>query len=265
MVNIIRLVFILGLLTPHAALAQQRGLNAFGVVLMHGKGGQPGGPIGSLAAALEGEGVKVVMPVMAWSGSRGQPSSYNVPYSQALNAIDTAVAKLRARGATKIVIAGQSLGANAAIAYAARKPSGLAGIAALAPGHTPDRMRRPEMLAAVMRARDLVAQGQGKASDLWPDLNQGRVFIVNGTAAAYLSFVDQDGLAAMPKNAARLSLPFLYVIGKDDPLYAYGRSYIFDHARTNGKSRYVEIDAGHLDTPDKAKSHFISWLKSLGS
>jgi pimeloyl-ACP methyl ester carboxylesterase len=204
MLNIIRLVFILGLLTPHAALAQQQGLKAFGVVLMHGKGGQPGGPIGSLATALESEGVKVVMPVMAWSGSRGQPSSYNTPYSQALDAIDAAVANLRARGATKIVIAGQSLGANAAIAYAARNPSGLAGIAALVPGHTPDRMRRPEMLAAVMRACALVAQGQGKATDLWPDLNQDRIFTVNGTAAAYLSFVDQDGLAAMPKNAARL-------------------------------------------------------------
>ena len=49
------------------------------------------------------------------------------------------------------------------------------------------------------------------------------------------------------------------------PLYTSGRSYIFDNARANGKSRYVEIDAGHLDTPDKAKGDFILWLKSLGS
>jgi len=69
----------------------------------------------------------------------------------------------------------------------------------------------------------------------------------------------------MPKNAARLLVPFLYVIGKADPLYTSSRSYIFDHARANGKSRYVEIDAGHLDTPDKAKGDFILWLKSLGS
>ena len=251
------------LFLPQAATAQQRNLSGFGVVLMHGKGGQPGGLLTALAASLEAEGAKVIMPVMAWSGTRGRPTAYDVTYQNSFKAIDAAVAELRRSGVRRVVIAGQSLGANAAIAYAAQKPTGLAGVIALAPGHTPERMRHPDIQAAIARARDLVAKGQGGARETWPDLNVGQSFTVTGTAQAYLSFFDPNGLAVMPRTAARLSSPLLLVVGRSDPLYRLGRGYIFDQAKPHAKSRYLEINAGHFDTPSQAKDDVVAWLKTL--
>ena len=81
----------------------------------------------------------MVRPRMAWSGQRGQPTSYEIEFSAALRAIDPAIAELRKNGATKIFIGGQSIGANAAIAYGARYGKTIQGVIALAPGHTPER------------------------------------------------------------------------------------------------------------------------------
>ncbi len=261
--SILRLIAVALVLVSAPAFAQSGPLSGIGVVLMHGKGGRPGGNIGALASTLESQGALVVMPTMAWAGSRGVPASYDLTYDQALGDIDAAVGTLRSRGARKIVVAGQSLGANAAIAYAARKGGQVAGVMALAPGHTPDRVRRPEMLKAVADARAMVAAGQGGARREFPDSNQGQLFQVSGTAAGWYSYYDANGSANMAKNASRVTQPFLYVIGTSDPLYAAGRGYIFSRAKANAKSRYVEVNAGHFDTPDKARDEVVAWLKTL--
>src|SRR4051794_14706245 len=155
------LLALVGAPAPIAA-AQTGALQGYGIVLLHGKGGQPGGNIGSLAAALEAAGATVLMPRMPWSGAQGHPEKYAVPYEQALAQIGPAIARLKARGASKIVVAGQSLGANAAIGYAARHGADLAGIVALAPGHTPERPGfRARVAEGVARAKELVGSGRG--------------------------------------------------------------------------------------------------------
>jgi pimeloyl-ACP methyl ester carboxylesterase len=133
------------------AMAQEKALAGFGIVLMHGKGGQPGGYVQPMALALESEGALVVMPKMAWSGTKGLPDSYSVPYPTALLEIDRAIAQLKSQGATKIIVAGQSLGANAVLGFAAKKGTEIAGIVLLAAGHTPERMRMPEIATALVR------------------------------------------------------------------------------------------------------------------
>jgi len=246
------------------AVAQERGRGSVGVVLLHGKGGQPGGNIGSLVQYLESEGVKVVAPAMAWSGSRGQPFNYDKTFEVALHEIESAIAKLRARGATKIVVAGQSLGANAALAYAVRKPAAITGFVMLAPGHTPERMRLPDVLRAQAEARDKIAAGHGQQRANFPDANVGQRFTVSGTYAGWYSYYDPEGVANMPDNAQRLrAVPLLYVVGRSDPLYSLGRSYVYEKAKPHPKSQYVEVDAGHFDTPDKARQVMRDWLKSL--
>src|SRR5262245_52955803 len=84
---------------PSLALAQSKGLSGMGVVLLHGKGGSPGGLLASLAAALESSGAAVAMPAMPWQGSRGQPNGYLESYDQAMGRVDRAVQQLRSRGA----------------------------------------------------------------------------------------------------------------------------------------------------------------------
>jgi pimeloyl-ACP methyl ester carboxylesterase len=244
--------------------AQGKGLAGFGVVLLHGKGGAPGGNIAPMAAALQSEGAIVIMPRMAWTGSKGQPDKYGVPYEQALTAIDGVIAQLKRRGAKRIVVAGQSLGANAAIGYAARHGDGLAAVIALAPGHAPERMRRrPDIAESATSAKQLVAAGKGNVLATFSDINQ-EPFKVKATPAAYLSFFDPDGPAVIPRNAAAMpAIPFLWVIGRSDPLAQAGSNYAFDKAAKHAKSKYVEVNAGHLDTPAAARTEVIAWLKSL--
>ena len=57
--------------------------------------------------------------------------------------------------------------------------------------------------------------------------------------------------------------PLLYVVGKHDMHYKEGREYIFDKAPHNPLSRYVEVEAGHIDMPSVAVPEVVSWLRSL--
>jgi pimeloyl-ACP methyl ester carboxylesterase len=254
------LLAVLTTIFPVAAHAQGANLNGFGVVLMHGKGGAPGGFIGSTASALQAEGAKVVMPQMPWARAR----MYDASYEQAMAEIDKAVAQLKALGATKIVVAGQSFGANAAIGYAARR-GGLAAAIALAPGHAPELpVFAKQVASGVTKARQLIAEGKGDQPGSFPDMNQGKTFDVRATAKVYLSFFDPDGPAPMRKNAAAVkAVPFLWVIGRDDPLFSMGADYVFNRVPKHSKSKYLEVNARHENTPDVAKAEVVAWLKSL--
>jgi dienelactone hydrolase len=242
------------------ASAQDSPLSGFGVVLMHGKGGSPGGFVGSTAAALQAAGAKVVMPEMPWSRSR----MYDATYEQAMTEIDRAVAQLKAQGATRIVVAGQSLGANAAIGYGARR-DGLAAVVALAPGHIPERPMFAQRIApSLARAKQLIADGKGDVPGTFADQNQAVLSDVRATPRVYVSYFDPNGPAPMPKNAAVMKpVPFLWVIGRDDQLLSAGADYAFNRAPKNQKSKYLVVNARHENTPDVAKAEVVAWLKSL--
>jgi fermentation-respiration switch protein FrsA (DUF1100 family) len=68
----------------------------------------------------------------------------------------------------------------------------------------------------------------------------------------------------IPRNAAAMpAIPLLWVIGRSDPLAGAGRGYAFDKAAKHPKSKYVEVNASHFDTPTAARAEVIAWLKSL--
>ncbi len=252
------------LLVPATVYAQAGSLAGFGIVMVHGKGGRPTGPTKPLADALEAAGAKVISPRMAWAGTAGQPDSYELTYDQALAEIGQAIAALRKQGARKIVIAGQSLGANAVIGYAARHPAGLTGVISLAAGHTPERFGRADIIASVETARQMIKAGRGQELTDFADSNQGRNFPVKATPKAYLSFFDPSGPAVIPHNAAAMpAIPFLWVIGNADRLSELGQGYAYDAAARHPKSRYKVVGAGHIDTLSVAKSEVIDWIKGL--
>ena len=78
-----------------------------GVILMHGKDGtsRPKSPIGKLTGFLEGD-FKVTALTMAWSRDRGWEKTLEETFAE----IDTAVAEMKAAGATKVVVGGHSMG-----------------------------------------------------------------------------------------------------------------------------------------------------------
>ena len=124
-------------LSPHMSrAAADEQLQGFGIVYLHGKASWPGAMNGGILSALRDEGALIATPEMPWSFHR----RYAATYDQAMAEIDAAVAELKAKGARRIVVIGHSLGANAAIGYAARRRgmTELAGIVALSPAHLPE-------------------------------------------------------------------------------------------------------------------------------
>lgn len=255
------LVVIASLIIPlKLAQAQSPTLASFGVVLLHGKGGTPTSMIEGLSETLRKEGALVEAPELPWSSRR----IYDATYDQAMAEIDLAVQKLRWAGATRIVVAGHSLGGNAAIGYAARRQD-LAAVVALAPGHLPEAWAlRLRTKGAVAKAKQLVADGKGDVRMSFPDLAQGIPFRVKASPNVYLSMFDPEGPAIIPRNAAAMGeVPFLWVVGVGDPIFLHGRDYGFDPGAKHPKSKYLVIPGLHLTTPFQARKSIVDWLKSL--
>ncbi|NQV85149.1 MAG: alpha/beta hydrolase [Rhodospirillales bacterium] len=234
-----------------------------GVVLMHGKGGtaKSKSPVGKLAAKLEGAGFLVAAPDMPWSRSRG----FDKSHTDSMKEIDEAVANLKSDGATKIVVGGHSIGANAALAYGARR-DGLAGVLAIAPGHTIDTQGFQDNIDSdYKRAKEMVAAGKGDDDAEFKDYNQGRSSTLDIPAAIYLSWFDPEGPASMPVNAKNLKpgTPLMWIIGEDDRMMERGEDYVFAKAPKHDKNAYVVIGGGHKATPTKGAKKIIEWLKGL--
>ena len=230
---------------------------------MHGKRGTTK-LIVPLEEAMRDTGFKVIAPEMPWSRSRFLDKTIK----EILAEIDEAVRALKKEGATKIVIAGHSLGGGAALAYGARR-EGLAGVLVIAPGHFPEsdgfQSRFDEDLA---KAKSMVAAGMGEEKADFGDINQGESDIFSLKAKIYIDFMDPNGPFAMPKAAANLKkgTPLMLIIGKGDHTFKYGRGdryYIFDKAPSHPKSVYKVVRGGHKATPRIGKDEIIAWLKSL--
>ena len=243
-----------------AATAQTANLHDVGVVYLHGKGAWPGAADGGILSTLAEEGALVATPEMPWSFKR----KYGATYEQAMAEVDAAAAGLKAKGATRIVVMGHSLGANAAIGYAARHPD-LAAVVALAPGHLPEAEGlRSHTQEAIAEAKQLVAAGQGDVPHRFPDMAQGIPLTATATPLVYLSMFDPDGPAVIPKNAEAMGpVPLLWVVGTLDPIARRGPDYAFKFGAKNPKSRYIEVFAGHLTTPLAARSQVVEWINSL--
>jgi pimeloyl-ACP methyl ester carboxylesterase len=242
------------------APAQSASLQGVGVVFLHGKGAWPGAGDGGILSTLAEEGALAASPEMPWSFNR----KYGATYEQAMAEIDAAAAGLKAQGATRIVVIGHSLGANAAIGYAARHPE-LAGVVAMAPGHLPEAEGlRSHTREAVAEAKQLIAAGQGDVPRSFPDMAQGIPLTTTATPKVYLSMFDPDGPAVIPKNAEAMGpVPLLWVVGTLDPIARRGPDYAFKLGAKNPKSRYIEVFAGHLTTPLAARSQVVDWINSL--
>lgn len=252
---VLALVFVVAFGDP--AFAADR----IGVVLMHGKGGRPTSSIDGLTSKLTAAGFLVATPEMPWS--RGRIYDRDVPESMA--EIDTAVAKLKAEGATRIVVGGHSMGANAAIRYATSR-DGVAAVLAVAPGHNPGApIFRKKLDKYVAEAREMVAAGKGEETLSAGDVNQGETAIRAVKARVYLSWFDPEGPASMLRNAARMKpgVAFYCVIGEDDPFRPRAREVIFDRVPENPKNAFVVVPGGHKETPEIASDRIVAWLKAL--
>jgi len=232
-----------------------------GVVLLHGKWDKPPTHVSFLARQLESAGFLVAMPTMPWSDLR----QYDAGYPAALAEIEAAAASLRQKGAKRVVVAGQSFGANAALAYAAsgRKVD---GVAALSPGHTPERGNFKKALEpSVAKARSMIESGQPDEKAWFEDRNQGKSRNMRTSAAIYLSYFDPEGIGNMQKTASDIpqGVPVFMAVGTADNLAGVAEASLFDRAPKNALSKYVAVPADHLGLVQVIDGPLIQWLQQI--
>lgn len=238
------------------AIAQEK---SCAVVVMHGKWGNTQS-ISFFGRRLEPtcDYKSIELP---WSKRR----NYDEPYATALAEIKAQVSAFRGQGYKRVLLAGHSFGANAALAYMS-EIGDADGVIALAPGHVPAFMYERNIgKDAVDRARELVASGKGDETLTMEDLNQGQRQSIRMRAKVLLSYFDPQGPGYMPGTAARFKkpVPLLWVVGTKDPLYPFGADYAFNKAPTHPASKYLVLEADHGGTPDAAATEVLKWIKSL--
>ena len=218
----------------------------------------------SIASALQDTGDLTIVPLMPWSS--GGWESIKTTVDQAFDLIDGYAAQLRSQGATRIVVGGHSLGANIALSYAVERGN-VAGVVMAGPGHSPGGLMQSSEAArrTLEHARELVKAGQGDASLSGPDSNQGNTITLSTTAAAYASWMNPRGKAAMEAQAPRLpaGVPLLMIVGDRDPAYGHARSSWYAPAARNPYSRYITVNADHFATPAVASKQIIDWINGL--
>lgn len=228
------------------------------VVVIHGKWGNPQyiSFFGrKLKPACDFEAVE-----MPWSQRR----EYDADYPAALAEIDRQVQAFRQQGYRRVVLAGHSFGANAALAYMAAIGA-VDAVVLMAPGHTPEIFYAGATRDSVDQARARVAEGKGDDMLSAVDVNQGQRRTLRVRASAYLSYFDPDGLGSMPVSASRFrkAVPVLWVIGSGDRLIARGPGYVFERLPPHPKSQYLVVTADHAGTPDVAADAVRDWLAAL--
>jgi pimeloyl-ACP methyl ester carboxylesterase len=230
-----------------------------GIVLLHGKGSSPG-HLAPVARALAGAGYLVATPELPWSAAR----AYDRALDEAHEEIDASVAALRARGATRLLMAGHSMGANVALGYTVTHP-GIEALLMLAPGQTVEtRAFRDALGESLARARRLVADGRGDEANEFADLHLGTMKIARMRPRVYVSYFDPAGLTNMPETILRLHVPLLWAVGtRDRNLMEKGRAYAFARATGTARDRYLEVVADHMGTPDAATSAVLAWLSEV--
>lgn len=249
------LILFLCLLSGVPALAFEP--STTGVVLLHGKWGKPE-QMKPVQQSLSAAGFAVVAPAMPWSATR----LYDRSFDQAMDEIDTALAGLRANGAKRVVVVGQSMGANAAWNYATLG-RGVAAVVLIAPGHLPDLGHLRDSAASdVALARQFIAAGEGGKILSVTDYNTGnRTRTLPMSAQVFLSYFAPDGFAAMGERAAQIKdQPVVWLAPKQDPVTRIFAEQVVPKLPAGIVFIRQDLESDHLGAPTAAADPLLRWL-----
>lgn len=250
-------------LLPLRATAQAPAAD-IGIVIMHGKGGHPGGLTKPLSDGLAAMGFRVDSLEMPWSKRR----SYDKDVATAEQEVGTALKALRAGGAKKVFVAGHSQGAVFAIHYAARHP--VDGLILIAPGGNVGTVfYQGKVSSSVDRARDLVAAGKGGDTGDFDEFEGGRGnWTVRTTAASYFSWFDPQGAMNQMKSSAALpkTLPVLHVAPTSDyPALLRAKQEMFSALPDHALKRLYEPSSDHRNAPRDSVDEIARWVREVAS
>jgi pimeloyl-ACP methyl ester carboxylesterase len=233
-----------------------------GVVIMHGKGGNPNRHVSDLASTLKDTGFLVANIEMPWSGNR----NYDVGVSDAENEVETAISDLRSKGAKKIFVAGHSQGGVFALHFAGNhRPD---GIIAIAPGGNVGSNNFREKLGnSVERAIQLVADGKGNEKTRLSDFEGKKgVYPIVTAPLIYLTWFAPDGAMNMRRAAqeANPEIPILWIVAKHDyPGLRKANIPLFDMLPENPNKRLFEPNSDHFDAPSASAEEIVRWISQV--
>lgn len=235
-----------------------------GVVVMHGKGGSPTKHVADLAAFLKDKGYLVANMEMPWSDRR----EYDVDVGGAEKEVESALADLRAKGATKVFVAGHSQGGLFAFHFAGRHA--VDGIVAIAPGgNVANATFRENLRESVEQARKLVADGKGGEKERLLDFENSRgTYSVLTMPAVYLSWFHPDG-AMNQFNAVKNvnpRVPVLYIAPTGDyPGLRQAKQSVMKALPRHALTRLYEPDSNHLGAPSASGDEIVRWMTEVAN
>lgn len=232
-----------------------------GIILIHGKWGNPTGNIKSLADALRSNGYRVATPLMPWSVKRG----YDKSYQEAIGELDEIVSSFKTRGISRVFVIGTSFGANGSIAYAAYGKHPIDGVVAIAPGHIIDLPRFSKIYSKDLAvAGEMIKAGKGDEIGNFLDSNAGKRQQFDMKASTYWSYFDPNGMGSMSISSKKITqkIPLLVLIGGQHDIAApLGKEYIYANWPEHPKSMYTTLEgAEHFTAPEFAIDPILKWL-----
>ncbi|MGE0558945.1 MAG: alpha/beta hydrolase [Burkholderiales bacterium] len=234
-----------------------------GVVVMHGKGGNPSGIIKPLADGLAAKGFLVTSLEMPWSKRR----SYDRDVATAVQEVSSAISALRGKGAKKVFVAGHSQGAVFAIYYATRQPPD--GLIVIAPGgNVGTAFYQGKVGGAVSQAREMLESGKGGETGDFDEFEGGRSWTVRTTAASYFSWFDPQGAMNQMKSSAALpkSLPVLHVAPTSDyPALLRAKQEMFDALPDHPLKKLHEPGSDHRNAPRDSVDEIARWITQVAA
>ena len=228
-----------------------------GVVLLHGKGGEPSGLIPA-SDALKQAGYTVVTPTLPWANNR----NYDQPYGESIAEVAKAVADLRQKGLRNIVVGGHSMGGNAALRYATQDEK-LSAVVLIAAAHFPEgETARKLATDSVNRARNQIAAGNVTGVDTYIEVPSGKPLQL--TAPVYLSYYDPIGPAAMSLFASNVKTSRIaWFAASHDPATGFFANLVIPHLPVTVQLTRIDIDSDHGHAALIAAKGIVDWLKAL--
>ena len=233
-----------------------------GIVVMHGKGGNPGKYVDGLASELGQAGFQVANIEMPWSGNR----HYDVDMDGAVIEITTSLDAMRAKGAKKVFVSGHSQGGLFALLYAGRRQ--VDGVIAIAPGGSHGSPSFRDALGSyVGKAKGMIDTGRGNETAQFADFEGSKgVYPVTATAAIYFDWFNPDGAHNMDFVTPRVKsgTPVLYVApSRDYPSLSKSKLANFSALPATPQTRLVEPSSDHLGSPSAASAEIVRWINHV--
>ena len=232
-----------------------------GIVFLHGKRGHPGiSHNEEFISNMRSLGYTVIAPLMPWSEKLG----YKGTREQSLELIDVAVQSL---DTSRVVVVGHSMGGMAVFQYGGKGVnSKVIGLVSVAPGHDPNNAGRLRSHTEddAARACEMTANGKGKESDDFTEMNAGKTYKIYATAEYYCTHYSVDEYPDSQQNAIDIKTPIFILSGSGDRLtHIYSHEVIFESLPENAKNKFQELDGGHLNVLYKNTDAINQWIESL--